>query len=180
MKKIYKIGTVASLFVFPFFTYAQQGKTLRDLVATFIGYLQVAITLIISLAMVSFVWNVYRYFFMSDVSGEKKKEAGLYVLYSTVGFFVILSVWGFVAILRNTFKLPDYQPAWPFVGTGGAGNGGKQWPTGTSATTPAGNQWTTGNTSGSSAPLPPASNYGDNQIFPGSDNPGEIFPGSGN
>jgi hypothetical protein len=34
-----------------------------------------------------------------------------------IGFFVILSIWGLVNVLSNTFNLPKNQPAWPFGGS---------------------------------------------------------------
>lgn len=89
--------------------------TLKDLVATFIDYLNIAIYLIISLAVLTFIWNIYRYFFTE----KDKKEAGQYVLFSTIGFFVILSFWGLVAIVSNSLKLPTNRPSWPFSGSTG-------------------------------------------------------------
>mgnify|MGYP001579730791 CR=1 FL=1 len=90
------------------------GKTLSDLITdTIIPYLMTGIYLIIALAVVTFVWNVYRYFFTE----KEKKEAGMYVLYSTLGFFVILSFWGLVAILSNSLNLPDGSVGWPFGGS---------------------------------------------------------------
>lgn len=88
--------------------------TLACLVSKVIQYLQIGIMLIISLAVVTFVWNIYRYFFKADV--ENKKEAGMYVLYSTIGFFIILSFWGLVAIISNTLNLPSSGAPWPFGG----------------------------------------------------------------
>jgi cellulose synthase/poly-beta-1,6-N-acetylglucosamine synthase-like glycosyltransferase len=90
--------------------------TLACLISKVIGYFQQFITLIIALAMLVFVWNIFNYFFKADVSN--KKDAGLYVLYSVIGFFVILSIWGLVAILKNTLNLPTTQPMWPFGGSG--------------------------------------------------------------
>lgn len=91
-------------------------KTLKDIAALAIDYLNIAIYLIIALAIITFIWNVYRYFFTE----KDKKEAGLYVMYSVIGFFVILSFWGLVAILRNSLKLNDRAPSFPgFSQTGG-------------------------------------------------------------
>jgi len=58
-----------------------------------------------------FVWNVYKYFIAGSDNAESKKEAGLYVMWSLAGFFVILSFWGLVAILTNTFKLENSIPS---------------------------------------------------------------------
>ena len=43
-------------------------KTLKDIAALVIDYLNIAIYLIIALAVVTFVWNVYRYFFTDWVN----------------------------------------------------------------------------------------------------------------
>lgn len=120
MKK-YFLNSVSALVLSaaPFLAFAQDKKTLADVVGTIIDYFEVAIVLIISLAVVTFIWNVYRYFFIET---EKRKEAGLYVMYSVIGFFVILSFWGLVAILDNSLKLPNREPSWPF----GVGRSGQQ------------------------------------------------------
>ena len=86
--------------------------TLIDVAAQITIYLTIGIKLIISLAVVTFIWNVYRYFFTE----KDKTEAGKYVMYSTIGFFVMLSFWGLVAILSNSLQLPNTTPAWPFSG----------------------------------------------------------------
>lgn len=125
-KNIYKVGLPVFALAFPMLAFAA-GKTLRDIIDIIIKYLSVGIALIISLAVVTFIWNVYRYFFYET---EKRKEAGLYVLYSTIGFFVILSLWGLVAILTNTFNLDNNQPAWPFGAGGGGTTGGTTFPNG--------------------------------------------------
>ncbi|MDP3962513.1 MAG: hypothetical protein Q8Q03_01450 [bacterium] len=107
----YKIGLPVAMLILPIITFAQT-RDLKYLIRIFTEYLTIAIYLIISLAVVTFVWNVYRYFFTE----KDKKEAGMYVLYSTIGFFVILSLWGLVAILSNSLDLPTQQPVWPFGG----------------------------------------------------------------
>jgi hypothetical protein len=76
--------------------------TLCTVINRVIGYLNQALFLLIGLAIVVFVWNVFKYFIKADAD---RTEAGKYVLYSVVGFFVILSVWGLVNILQNTFGL---------------------------------------------------------------------------
>lgn len=110
---IYKAGIVVTMFLFPIITFAQEKKDLSYLARLATGYLRTGIYLIISLAVVTFVWNVYRYFFTE----KDKTEAGKYVLFSTIGFFVILSLWGLVAIISNSLDLPDNQPNWPFGST---------------------------------------------------------------
>jgi len=89
----------------PSFTFAQ-GKTLADIAILVARYLNIALSLIIGLAVVFFVWNVFIYFFTE----KDKTEAGKYVLFSVIGFFVILSFWGIVNIFINTLQLDSARP----------------------------------------------------------------------
>ncbi len=77
------------------------GTTLCTIADMVIGYFNVALILLMSLAVLAFTYNVVRYFVLSD--SPDKKEASQYVMYSVIGFFVILSLWGIVNILSNTF-----------------------------------------------------------------------------
>lgn len=88
------------------------GKTLKDIASLFVEYLNIGIELIIALAVVTFVWNVYRYFFTE----QDRAQAGMYVMYSIIGFFVILSFWGMVALVKNSIKLDDARPDFKLFG----------------------------------------------------------------
>lgn len=85
------------------------GKTLSDLIQLTAGYIKSFTSLIILLAVLIFVWNVYKYFIAADA--ENRKEAATYVMYSIIGFFIILSFWGLVNILTNTLKLDTTDPS---------------------------------------------------------------------
>ncbi|MEK7184794.1 MAG: pilin [Patescibacteria group bacterium] len=121
MKKISIKVSVLSLTFLPLIAFAET-KDLRYLINLASGYLKDAMYFILALAVVMFVWNVFNYFIYSD-DVSKKKEAGLYVMWSIIGFFVILSVWGLVNIVRNTFKLDDNAPSSGLFGTFAPGGG---------------------------------------------------------
>ncbi len=109
--KNFKLKTIiTSLFFIPFLSYAQQTKDLRGLAGVITDYIQIAIYLILSLAVLMFVYNVYKYFISGSDDVTAKKEAGLYVMWSVIGFFVMLSFWGLVNILMNSFKLDNNLP----------------------------------------------------------------------
>lgn len=111
----------------PFLASAQE-KNLAWLVVLVVQYLNYAVYLIMGLAIVMFVWNIYKYFIAGGDNADGKKEAGMYVMWSVIGFFVILSFWGLVNILTNTVKLNNNVPATGIFGSfssaGGTGSMG--------------------------------------------------------
>jgi len=109
MKKIshYVLASFAVI-TFPAVAFAQQG-TLRGVVETITGLLSTALFLMLAFAVVMFVFYIIKYFIKADAN---RADAGKYVLYSVLGFFIILSFWGIVNILQGTFGLKNetYQP----------------------------------------------------------------------
>lgn len=83
---------------------SSQTRTLSGLVFKIIGYLNQALVLLMGLAMVMFVWWVIQYYIKPN---DERAQAGSYILYSVIGFFVIISVWGLVNILRGTFNFEN-------------------------------------------------------------------------
>ena len=76
--------------------------TVCSLITRIVGYLNQILFLLIGLSVVTFTYYVFKYFIKPN---EKHDEAGNYVMYSVIGFFVILSMWGLVNILQNTFGI---------------------------------------------------------------------------
>lgn len=66
------------------------------------------IELAIFIAVIFIVVNTVRYFVIDSESS--KSEAGMMVLYGVIGLFVILSIWGLVAILKGSFVTNDQRP----------------------------------------------------------------------
>ncbi len=76
------------------------GTSLCTLMNQVIQYFNWALVLLMGFAVLMFTWYVIKYYVLPN---EDRKEAGQYVMYSVIGFFVILSLWGLVNILSNTF-----------------------------------------------------------------------------
>lgn len=111
MKKLIKgLGLASIGLILPAIVFAQQ-VTLASLMALAASYLNTALQLLMGLAVVMFVWYVIKYFIMSAES-KGRGEAGQYILWSLIGFFVILSFWGLVNILTATFNLNTTAPSW--------------------------------------------------------------------
>ena len=92
----------------PLTAFAQNNKTLKDVIAIVAGYFNVALGLLMGLAVIMFVWYIINYFIKADAN---RAEAGQYLMWSLIGFFVILSLWGLVNILINTFDLGTGNPS---------------------------------------------------------------------
>lgn len=108
--------SVVSLIIYPLVSFAQE-KNLNYLVNLLIKYLNASIYVILSLAVMMFVWNVYKYFIAGGDDVGAKKEAGLYVMWSVIGFFIILSFWGLVNIVTKTLNLDNNMPSTGIFGT---------------------------------------------------------------
>ena len=106
MKNISKQISLLAILLAPSITFAAD-QDLKSIARLVTDYLNIGISMIIGLAVVVFIWNVFIYFFTE----KDKVEAGKYVLYSVIGFVVILSFWGIVAIFRNTLDLNNTQPS---------------------------------------------------------------------
>ena len=103
-------------------------RTLSDLTSLLGSYMQQAIYLIMAFAVLTFVWGIYNYYLKPDAD---RGEAMNYVLYGTIGFFLMLSFWGLVNIIKNTLDLDNTAPSIPVIqslqfrsGTSGVGSGG--------------------------------------------------------
>ena len=157
MKKMSKIKKICAAcatgiasvgaFVLPMIVLAQTSATnsstgstlaptsdLNGLVGKAIGLFNSAIYLIVALAILTFVWNVYQYFVVNDP--ENKKDAGKYVMYSIIGIFVILSFWGLVNIISNTLNINTNPGTLNVSNLIGNITGGSSGTSGSSAGTP--------------------------------------------
>lgn len=83
-------------------------RDLQSLVTFIIRYINVGISLIIAFATIMFVYNIVKYFIVK--TEEKRSEASQYLLYSIIGLAVIISFWGLVNVVTNTFGLNNSRP----------------------------------------------------------------------
>lgn len=62
----------------------------------------VIVYLLTALAVIFIVWNTVRYF-VAGKEGESRGPAGMNILWGLIGLFIIISLWGLVNLLLNTF-----------------------------------------------------------------------------
>lgn len=105
-RRIAQAIAAVSLIIVPSSAFAT--VTLCTLARQAVGYFNISVEVILGLAVVVFVFNVYRYFFLDR---ENNKERGMYLLWSVIGFAVILCFWGLVNLVANTFNLDTSTPS---------------------------------------------------------------------
>ncbi len=63
----------------------------------------VVMPFIFAIAFIVFLWNVYRYFIVGGADEEKRTEGRKFVLWSVIGFAIMVSIWGLVNLVVSTF-----------------------------------------------------------------------------
>ena len=101
--------------------------TIEGLLTRIQHLLDAVVPFLIGLAVFVIIWNIIRYVFHAG-DEEKRVEARMYIVWGIIGVFFMLSIWGFVNILSNTFNLEntidrDKIPRVPPLRTGSDGNG---------------------------------------------------------
>jgi hypothetical protein len=113
MKKI-----IASLvFVIPAVVSAQALSPItnvNNLTTRLLGMGNTFTYLLVALAVIYIVWNVVQYFIKAE---SDRAESGKAIVWGIVGLFIIVSIWGLVNILTNTFKTTPTDQAIPNLGT---------------------------------------------------------------
>jgi hypothetical protein len=96
MKKFISAGIV--LVGMPFIAFAADAGSIINVISGILGYI---IPVLISLAVVYFVWGVIQYTVSTDEEAKKKAKSG--IIQGLIGLFIILSFWGIVRVIQNTF-----------------------------------------------------------------------------
>ena len=114
-KKLIALSSLGLVFT-PFLAFAQTTCGTGDITAIICkvgSILNTIIPVIIVLGVVYFVWGVVQYVIASDE--EAKKTGRNRMIFGIIGLVVIVSMWGLVGIVTNTFGLngttsPVYNP----------------------------------------------------------------------
>ena len=77
-------------------------ETFADVINRIIGVLDNVVIVIVALAIVMFMYGLISYIINSG-NEEKRKEGINYIIAGVVGLFIMVSVWGLVQVLSDTF-----------------------------------------------------------------------------
>ena len=81
------------------------------------------IALLFALAVVFFLYGILKYITAGD-DEEKRGKMKNVMIYGIIGLFVMISFWGIVNILINTFELDTYPYVdVPYFDSSGSGSG---------------------------------------------------------
>lgn len=104
MKKI----IAALIALSPSIAFAQAITDVNSLTYKLTNIGNVVIEILIAFAVIWIIYNVVRYIVKAD--SDDRKPIGMAILWGIVGLFVILSIWGLVNILTNTFRTNTNTP----------------------------------------------------------------------
>ena len=109
MTRLSKIAALASgTLLLPAFASAQ---TLLNTLALVNTFLNAAIGLFITLAIVVFFWGLIKY--LLGGGSEGKTEGLRIMLMGVVTIFVMVSIWGIIRLLQATFRVTSTDPIIP-------------------------------------------------------------------
>lgn len=120
MKNISRFAThstlVASFFV-PFLASAQTGIDTTKITPYTNGIItlinNVLVPLLFAIALITFVWGVYKYFILGAAEEKSRADGRQFVMWGIIGFVVILSLWALVTVVKDTFNLTGTTPTPP-------------------------------------------------------------------
>ena len=124
------LGVLVSV---PSLAFAQQLTTLQGVINYAARLGNAIVPIIISVGVIYLVINIVRWFIIEP--GEERTAALYQVLWAVLGLFLILSIWGLVNILRNSFSTNRTAPTSEFptvfvpnIGSGGVTGGSNPLP----------------------------------------------------
>lgn len=109
MNRFFKIGAVSLLAVAPAMALAE---TLTDVGNTISSLVDLATPIVVALALVYFFWGLAQLLFNIGDEGKRKKAIEI-MIYGVIALFVMVSVWGIVNVLQETFHVGGSQSITP-------------------------------------------------------------------
>jgi hypothetical protein len=79
-------------------------ETFKDIVTSIYGFFNFIIPTIAGLALLYLLWGI-AVFIMNAANEDARKTGRTKIAWGFVGLFVIVSIWGILAIVDNTLRL---------------------------------------------------------------------------
>ncbi|MEK7063513.1 MAG: hypothetical protein AAB955_02360 [Patescibacteria group bacterium] len=107
MNTLLKVGSIAFLAALPVAAFAD---TLIDVANTIGDIVGIVTPIVVAIALILFFWNLAMYFIGKE---EDKKKAVSGMIYGVLILFVMVSIWGIVNVLQDTFNVGGTQTVTP-------------------------------------------------------------------
>jgi len=102
---------LAGLLVVPM---AASAQSLTGVLNKFSELINLAIPLVLALAVLYFFWGLGQFIF-NQGSEDKRKDGRDIMIWGIIALFVMVSVWGLIRLLQETFSVKDQSPIIPSV-----------------------------------------------------------------
>jgi len=113
MKKYFPLLALAGAAFLPKLAHAYtciaQPGTIDALLCKIGSLMNIIIPLLVTLGIIYFIWGVIKYVTAKD--SDAQAEGRTVMISGIIALFVILSLWGLVRILQNTFGVTGGNPA---------------------------------------------------------------------
>lgn len=96
------LGTAFSIALVPLTLWAATPGNFADFVGIFIGIINSLIPLVFGLALLAFLWGLSMLIFYAG-DAAKRSEGKQIMIWGVIALFVMVSVWGLVNLLKETF-----------------------------------------------------------------------------
>lgn len=87
--------------------------TLVDTITFVNTFLNAAIGLFVTLAIVVFFWGLIQYIFNIHGSADAASKGIQIMFWGVIAIFVMVSIWGIIQLLQSTFKVTSTDPIVP-------------------------------------------------------------------
>jgi hypothetical protein len=82
--------------------FGQTPDTFADFVFSIYGFVNFAIATLVALALLYFFWGIAMFILHAD-NEEARNTGRMRMIWGIVGLFVIVSIWGILAVVNDTF-----------------------------------------------------------------------------
>lgn len=111
VKKNIVAGSAAVALLAPAIGFAQPANGVFSLIDTVGDIIAAIIPVIIGLALLVFLFGVFKYVISSDEDAKTKGRD--FMIWGIIGLFVMTAVWGLVGLLDDTLNLDNATPNVP-------------------------------------------------------------------
>ena len=104
MRIVPSLFTSVFMSIVPVLTHAADAPgNFKELVQLFIGIIDILIYLLFTLAIIVFLWGLIQNWIIRGGNEDGVSDGKKYMEAGIIGFVVMVSLWGIVFILKNTF-----------------------------------------------------------------------------